>query len=405
MDLALKKSIEDLGTTFEEFKRTNEEIIQRTAKGAVEPLLKEKLDAIQDAMDQQEKTKESLDGLLNRVDAMEVKGGRPGQTQADKDREDHSKAFGDFLSKGTVSGLADIQMKATSIGSDPDGGFAIPQELETVIAELERDATPMRQVCRVMPVRSENYEKLFNLGGAGSGWVGETAARPETDSPQLAKVAPAFGELYANPASTQRSIDDMANVEGWLSAEVAREFAEQENLAFTSGNGTNKPKGILAATLSLDADAVRTFGELQYRVSSASASFTADDLIDLEYDLKSGYRGGARYMMSNGTLRIARKLKDGDGNYLWRPGLSEGQPSSLAGYGITENEDMPAVAGGANSMMFGDFMRGYLIVDVVGTRVLRDPFTNKPYVHFYTTKRVGGIVDDSQAIKVLQLAA
>ena len=406
MDAELKTAVEKLGHTFEEFKKNNDAIIAQKAKGVVDPLLVEQDAKMQGAMDDFSAQKTALEDLLSRVDDMEVKGGRPGQTQKEKDTEDHKKAFGDFLRKGAENGLSDLQVKATSIGSDPDGGYAVPQDLDSTISQLERDDTPMRQVCRVLPVSNENYEKLFNLGGAASGWVGETTARTITDSPTLAKVAPVFGEIYANPASTQRSLDDvMFSVEAWLATEVAREFAEQENVAFVSGNGTNKPSGILNATLSTDADGTRTFGEVQYRVSGTSAAFDGDDLIDIVYDLKAGYRRNGRWMLANDSLRLARKLKDTEGNYLWRPGLIEGQPASLIGYSITENEDLPAVAGGANSILFGDFMRGYLIVDVRGTRVLRDPFTNKPYVHFYSTKRVGGIVDDSQAIKVLQLGA
>lgn len=406
MDAALKKTIDDLGSAFEEFKKTNDERIAAGAKGVVDPLLEEKTAKINDAISLLDSQKTALDGLLARVDEMEVKGGRPGQTQKEKDSEEHKSAFGGFLRKGDVNGLADLQSKATSIGVDTDGGYAVPQDLDRMIYELELNATPMRQVCQVRKVSDEKYEKLFNLGGSASGWVGETAERPETGTPTMVKIAPKFGEIYANPASTQRSLDDvMFSVEEWLSADVAKEFAIQENTAFMSGDGVNKPSGILNATLSTDADAARTFGELQYRVSSSSAAFVGDDLIKVVYDLKSGYRQNASFMMTNDALLMARLLKDSDGNYLWRPGLTEGQPSALVGYRITENEYMPGIAAGANSLLFGDFMRGYLIVDVVGTRVLRDPFTNKPYVHFYTTKRVGGIVDDSQAIKVLQLAA
>jgi HK97 family phage major capsid protein len=194
------------------------------------------------------------------------------------------------------------------------------------------------------------------------------------------------------------------DAEGWLSAEVAREFAEQEGLAFLTGDGVNKPKGLLAYAMSTDNDAARAFGTLQKVHSGVAGDFTADDLIKLVYTLRKGFRAGASWMMPNTTVFKIRTMKDSEGNYLWRPGLEAGQPSLILGYGITENEDMPEVAADANAIAFGDFRRAYTIVDRIGTRVLRDPYTNKPNVGFYTTKRVGGMLTDSQAVKVLTLS-
>ena len=215
-----------------------------------------------------------------------------------------------------------------------------------------------------------------------------------------------MGEIYSNPQATQTSLDDIFfNAEEWLNSEVAREFSEKEGNAFLLGNGTNKPKGLLAYPLLTTADDVRAFGSLQKIISGAAGAFTGDKLIDLIHSLKAGYRANGKFMMGNLTVAYVRKLKDSEGNYLWRPGLEAGQPSSLLGYGITENEDMPDIAADANAIAFGDFKRAYTIVDRIGTRVLRDPYTNKPYVGFYTTKRVGGMLVDSQAVKVLTLSA
>ena len=215
-----------------------------------------------------------------------------------------------------------------------------------------------------------------------------------------------MGELYSNPQATQQSLDDIHfNVEQWLSEEVAREFAEQEGNAFLLGNGTNKPKGILAYDLDAAADKDRVFGKLQKLVSGAAGSFTGDNLIDLIYSTKKGYRKNAQFMMNTLTLCKARKLKDSEGNYLWQPWLQAGQPSTLLSHAIAENEDMPDAEADANAILFGDFKRGYAVVDRFGTRVLRDPYSNKPNVGFYTTKRVGGMLLDSNAIKVLALSA
>ncbi|WP_134638343.1 phage major capsid protein, partial [Pseudomonas aeruginosa] len=212
--------------------------------------------------------------------------------------------------------------------------------------------------------------------------------------------------LYANPQATQTSLDDMFfDAEGWLNSEVGREFSEKEGSAFLLGDGVNKPKGLLAYPFAVAGDKTRPYGTLQRLVSGNAGALNGDNLIDLVQAVKAGYRRAGVWMMNNLTVAYVRKLKDSEGNYLWRPGLEVGQPSSLLGYGITENEDMPDIAADANALAFGDFKRAYTIVDRIGTRVLRDPYTNKPYVGFYTTKRVGGMLVDSQAVKVLTLSA
>src|SRR5680860_1441856 len=324
---------------------------------------------------------------------------------AQSEQKEHKDAFLDFMKAGTEEGLRDLERKAMSIGSDPDGGYAVPEELDRNIYALQREATPMRAISTVQRVSNENYKKLVNLHGAASGWVGETAARTETGSPTLAELTPSFGEIYANPAATQRSLDDVFfDAEEWLAQEVAMEFSEKENLAFTSGNGTNKPKGILDYLSNTTADGTRAFGTLQQVNTGVSGDFAAADphniFIDAVYALKAAHRGNSRWVINKSALASVRKMQDGNGNLIWQPGLSEGQPQTLMGYPVTENEDMPNIAANSSSIAFGDFKRGYQIVDIVGTRVLRDPYTNKPYVHFYTTKRVGGHVVDLSLIHI-----
>ena len=399
----MKQIAQEMGETFHEFKKGIDERVDRLEKGQGIADVESKLDAMNDRFDE-------LENIKHQLEALEAKGNRPGKTGSDAEQNEYKEAFGKFLRKGSEDGLADLMAKATSVGTDADGGYAVPETLDTNILQLERDSVVMRSVCNQMSASNEEYKKLVNLGGAGSGWVGETAARPETSSPTLAQLAPVFGEIYANPAATQKSLDDlMFDVEGWLTSEVTQEFAEQENLAFTTGNGTNKPKGILSYTLSTDVDGTRALGEIQYRLSGTDSALGADDatavdnLLDLEIDLKAAYRNGAAFMMPRSVLRLVRKLRDTNGELIWRPGFETAGYSTLLGYRVVENEDLPAAGAESNSVLFGNFMRGYTIVDVRGTRVLRDPYTNKPYVHFYTTKRVGGFVTDSQAIKVLRL--
>lgn len=230
--------------------------------------------------------------------------------------------------------------------------------------------------------------------------------RSQTATSRLELIEPLMGEIYGNPQATQKMLDDaFFNVEAWINSELATEFAEQEEIAFTSGDGTKKPKGFLAYESTDETDKVRAFGKLQHIVSGEATAVTADAIIKLIYTLRKAHRTGAKFMMNNNSLFAIRLLKDTEGNYLWRPGLELGQPSSLAGYGIAENEQMPDIAADAKAIAFGNFKRGYTIVDRIGTRILRDPYTNKPFVGFYTTKRTGGMLVDSQAIKLLKIAA
>lgn len=354
---------------------------------------------------------ETLNGKLSELDELksaleeelkQVK--RPTGGPQSKAASEHKTAFIDFMRKGKDDGLRELERKALQVGVDEDGGYAVPEELDRTILNLLKDEVVMRQEATTITVGGANYKKLVNLGGTASGWVGETDARPETDASKLGQIEPFMGEIYGNPQATQTMLDDaFFNVEDWINSELAIEFAEQEEIAFTSGNGTKKPKGFLAYASSLDDDKTRAFGTLQHILSGAAAGVTADAIIKLVYTLRKVHRNGAKFMMNNNSLFAVRILKDSEGNYLWRPGLELGQPSSLAGYGVAENEQMPDIAADAKAIAFGNFKRGYTIVDRIGTRILRDPYTKKPFVGFYTTKRTGGMLVDSQAIKLLQI--
>lgn len=391
----VKEVAEALGKKFDEFKSVNDKRVE--ALESEKAKLAGQVEGLNEKLGELDQLKSALEKEI-----ADIK--RPGA--GGKDVSEHKAAFLQFVRKGKDDGLAELQAKALQTTVDADGGYAVPEELDRAILELLRDESPMRQVCNQITVSTPDYKKLISLGGAGSGWVGETDARPATGTPTLAQIAAYMGEIYANPQATQTSLDDMFfDAEGWLQTEVAREFAEREGNAFLLGNGTNKPKGLLAYTLSTDPDGTRDFGKLQKVHSGEAGKFDGDDLISLVYALKRGYRSNASWMMSGLTVTACRLLKDDQNNYLWQPGLQAGQPSTLLGYGIVENEDMPDVAADAYAVLFGDFRRAYTIVDRIGTRVLRDPYTNKPNVGFYTTKRVGGMLTDSQAVKVLTLSA
>jgi HK97 family phage major capsid protein len=281
-----------------------------------------------------------------------------------------------------------------------------PPELDRRIEQRLMAASPMRQIASVRQTSATVFRKPVSLGAA-SAWAAETGSRAETTAPTLDLLEFPAAELYAMPAATQTLLGDAyADVDEWLADEVEASFSAQESAAFVSGDGSNKPKGFLS--YDKIADASHAWDKIGFILSGADGAFAssdpADKLIDLVYSLKSQFRANARFVMNRRTVSAVRKLKDGDDNYLWSPGMA-GEAASLLGYPVTEIEDMPDMAEALFSIAFGDFRRGYLIVDRQGARVLRDPYSMKPYVLFYTTKRVGGGVQNFDAIKLMKFAA
>ncbi|MEL6413730.1 MAG: phage major capsid protein, partial [Pseudomonadota bacterium] len=277
------------------------------------------------------------------------------------------------------------------------------------IARELTEISPIRKIAQVVQTGTSGYRKLVATGGTASGWVSEIAGRPETDAPNFAEIAPPSGDLFANPAASQTMLEDTAfDVESWLASEIAIEFARAEGAAFVDGTGSNQPEGFLSAPNSTAEDGARPFGTVQYIGSGNASGFDAAPeikLIDLIHSLKAGHRQGASFVMNSATLATIRKLKTADGAFLWQPGMVEGQPDRLLGYPVVEAEDMPSVDSGEFPIAFGNFRHGYLIAEHSATNILRDPFSNKPFVHFYATKRVGGQVLDSNAIKLLKIEA
>jgi HK97 family phage major capsid protein len=403
MDVSeIKGLIEAQGRAFEEFKRTNDQRIAEVAKGNAVSDLEAKLATMSDAMSRIEAEKQALEARINKI----------GMSGAGDSRDDaqeaHKAAYLKWLRKGVEGDLSDLEAKALNVTTDADGGFAVPEEIDNEIQQTLINISPVRAVATVRQISTSDYKKLVSRRGAASGWVDEDDGRTATNTPVLAQVTPFMGEIYANPQATQTMLDDVFfDAEGWLAGEIADEFAYQEGVAFITGNGTKKPKGFLAYTTAATADSARAFGTIQHVLSGADGAFVAapnggNCLIDTVHALKAGHRAGAVWMMNSLTMATVRKLKDTDGAYLWRPGLELGAPSSLLGYAVIEAEGMPDIATDSLSIAFGNFAAGYLIVDRVGIRTLRDPYSNKPYVGFYTTKRVGGAVVDSEAIKIVK---
>lgn len=396
---------EELKALFEQFKKANDErLTQIEAKGHADPLLEVKVDKMNAGITDLEAK------IQARMDDIEARASRPGagMTDEEKAKAEYKVAFDAFARKGEFQA-------SLSVGSDPDGGYSVPIEVDSNILQLERNAVTMRRLASVVTLGTPNYTKLVNKGGASSGWVGETDARPETNTPQLAALTPFWGEIYANPGATQQMLDDGAfDVEAWLSSELAMEFSAQENAAFITGNGILKPKGFLTYAIALTADATRPFGTLQYVKTTEAAAFKAasatfnptDNLIDMQTALKPAFAGNATWLVNSSTLGTIRKFKDAvNGIYIYQPSMALGVPPTILGKPVEIDEDMPSIAANALPVAYGDFKRGYTIADRIGTRVLRDPFTNKPYIMFYTTKRVGGFLSNSQAIKILKVEA
>lgn len=380
-------------SAFEEFKVTNDNRLKELEqRGSTDVVVEDKLNRLNAALDGHK-------GALDRAMVERTRPALEGISFSGQGNDEYKEAFSSYVKRG--------EEKALSIGSNPDGGYLVPDETELEIARLLTDISPIRAIAGNRMVSTSVYKKPVSIAGPAVGWVGETGVRPETSSQTLAEISYPTMELYAMPAATSAFLDDAAvDVGQWIADEVNAAFAEQETNAFINGDGINKPTGFLSETSV--AEGSWSWGNIGYvPTGEAGALLTgaeSDALIDLVYSLKSGYRQNASWVMNRTTQATVRKLKDADGNYIWQPSLSPNGRATLLGFDLVEAEDMPDVAADATAIAFGDFRRGYLVVDRRGVNVLRDPFSSKPYVLFYTTKRVGGGVSDFDAIKLLKFA-
>ncbi len=366
---------------FEAFKDVNDrrlgEIEQKLSADVV---TRDKMDRINRAMDEQKKV---LDQMLLKK-ARPALGSPLGSSQGRElspEAEEHKAAFDAYVRRGDEAGLRELEAKAFSATAGADGGYLVPPETDNEIGRRVSVVSPMRALSTVRTVSTSVLKKPFATAGLSTGWVAETAARPQTATPQLAELSFPTMELYAMPAATQALLDDAAvDIEAWIAGEVDIVFAEQEGDAFIRGDGVNKPKGFL--TYTAVAENTWTWGNLGYVATGAAGAWKttapSDTLIDVIYALKAGHRQNGTFMMNRKTQSDVRKFKDADGNYLWRPPASAGQPASLMGFPIAEAEEMPDVGANALAVAFGDFRSGYLVVDRAGVRILRDPYSAKP---------------------------
>lgn len=372
----------EMMATFEAYKQANDaRLAEIEAKGESDPLLGEKL--------------QKLD---RRIDALSLKAARPVDGAGATEDPELNAAWSRYLRRGDESGLTQLDTKALSVGTDSQGGYVAPPELDRLIEARLQHSSPMRQIATVRQTSAGVYRKPVSLG-VGAQWAGETEARSETATAGLSLLEFPAGELYAMPAATQTLLEDAyADIDAWLADEVDAAFSLQESAAFVSGDGNGKPKGFLSYPL-VD-ESTHDWGQIGTIDGDLSQSDAGDQLIDLIHTPKSQFRVNGRFVMNRRTAASVRKLKDGDGRYLWVPGIG-GEAATILGYPVTELEDMPDIGGGQAAIGFGDFRRFYLIADRQGARVLRDPFSQKPYVLFYTTKRVGGGVQNFDAVKLM----
>lgn len=403
----IKKTIEALGRTFAEFKAANDTQIAELKKGKSDPVLAEKIENINAELSKISAIKAQLEALETSVARKEFAGG--GKTELDKVKAEHKAAFEKWFRKGgeaNLEAVKQLQVQAElSTLSDPDGGYLVaPAEFDSAIDRVAGTVSVMRRLATVRPVGTNEYKKLVNQGGATSGWVAEKESRTETDTPTIKEIAINTKELYAEPGCTQLSLDDSKmDLAAWLADEVSTEFAEEEGTAFITGDGVAKPHGIAGYTMIANAN--YAFGKVGYIAGGhATLLNNADKLVDLQHALKPVYRNGACWLMNDATCGKIRTLKDGDGNYLWRPGLETGKSDTLLGKPCEYDDNIADIGAGAYPLFFGNFKRAYLIIDRMGIRILRDPYTSKGNVLFYTTKRVGGGIICFEAIKALKIA-
>lgn len=433
--LEIKKIIESQGQAWEEFKKTNDEILKAKADGKAFGDLETKLAKISADMDK-------LAELKSEFDAVVAKLQRPGnELKADEALAVEVKGFNDmmraeFQSKGkaipapldvegyrqyksgffklvagvAIDSLSSDERKAMIAGSDPDGGYLLPHSTVGRMVSKLYEQSAMRQLASVQTISTDKIEGIVDNNEADAGWVSEIGTRSDTNTPQVGKWEIQAHELYAMPKISQKLIDDAAtDVEGWLAGKVADKFARVEGTAFCTGTGVGQPRGLYAYTTAATADDTRAWGTFEHVVTGANGDFhttKADPLQDLIGAFKDQYLNGAQWHMRREVRTKIRKMKEATSDrYLWEPSLQAGQPDRLLGYGVRIDQYIPAIATNSLSLAFGDFKEAYTIVDRIGVRTLRDPYTAKPYIVFYSTKRTGGGAINFEAVKFLKFSA
>jgi HK97 family phage major capsid protein len=403
----LKGIVEDIQRGWKEFRETNDQRLAEIEKrGQADAQTEEKL----------AKINADLSAMQDQITAfrrLPMPGAGGERELAEEDRQYREAFFGrDGLVRRGVEGnirelAKKLKTRAMYTGSDPDGGYWVPPDTTGRIVAKIYETSPIRQYAQVDPIGSDALEGPIDNDEAGAGWVGETETRTETTTPDLGQWRIEAHEMYAEPKITQRLLDDAVyDVEGWLQRKVAQRMSRLENTGFITGNGIKKPRGLFSYTTAATADSSRAWGTPEHLATGVSggwpASAPADKLVDMVYLLKAAYRQGAVWVTYRTMVAEIRKFKDGQGQYLWAPGLAAGQPQSILSFPVAEMEDVPVKAADSLSIGFGNLKEAYQIVDRLGIRTLRDPYTAKGWVKFYTTKRVGGGMVNFEAFKFMK---
>lgn len=429
----LKKTLDGIASAWEAFKAKHEQEVAELKKGGADYITKDELSKVNTA----------LDDLLAQKDAIELKVNRlklSGTADQGVDVAKQVKAFNDNLRAHAISQgrqapvdqspeqmaayksaaltlvrrgkVAGEEEKAMSVGSDPDGGFLVPADMSGRIVTRLFDTSPIRQYANVVTISSDRLEGVRDIDEADAGWVGEVASRTSTTTPQVGKWEIVAHELYANPQVTQKLLDDAGfDIETWLANKIADKMGRKEATAFVAGTGVNQPQGFCSYSTAATADGSRAWGTIEHVVSGTNGGFTtsstlngSEKLIDLIQAFKTGYLQNARWFTTREVLAAIRKFKDTQNQYIWQPGLQAGQPATVLAYPVVLCQDMPALSANGLSLALADMQQAYTIVDRLGMRTLRDALFNKPYVGFYTIKRTGGAVVQSEAIKFLKFS-
>lgn len=401
-----KALIAALTTGFEEFKRTHAAELAEIKAGKTDVVTTDKLDKINSTLTDLEK---AIDDQAKASAGALLAGGTAKPAPVDAE---YTNLFGTYMRRGgreQEEKLAALQVgprAAMTEGSNPDGGYTTPIEWDRTVTGRLKLISPIRAESQVISISTAGFTKLFTDRQVGSGWVGETASRPATSTPQFTSLAFGLGEIYANAAASQTLLDDSEiDIEGWLTGEIETEFSRQEGIAFLSGDGNVKPYGVLTYVTGAANAARHPWGDIKTVNSGAAGGLTTDGVVSTVYALPAMYEPNAKFFLNRSSLGAVRKLKDGMGNYIWQPTYVAGQPSTLLGRPVVDVPDMPNIAAGNVAALFGDMRETYLVIDRIGVRVLRDPYTNKPFICFYVTKRVGGGVQNPDAMKAIVISA
>lgn len=414
------QKVHDINSNFEELKKDLKQAHEQMAtKSHVDGLLKEKMERINDAITKAEDAKDAAEKAQAMANALvkaresfaeDVKAGKRKPTDPNI-----KAALNNFIRKGDQHltpkeiDLLEMHTKSLSSGSDPSGGYAVTPEMDNEITRIIYETSPMRQVCEVKQISSDQFERLQRIDLAASGWADRDASDSTAPSttPTFKKISVKAWKQWAEPIISQDLIDDaFIDVEGELTLSLATQFELTENTAFVSGNGVGQPMGFLsygAGSWNSSTPNLPDWGTIEQIVSGDANNLTYAGIVNLVYALKAGYQERAVFLANRLTVAKMRLIVDGIGRPLWQPGMGP-EPAEFMGYPVIKAADMPLVASSALALAFGDFSRGYLIVDRVGTRILRDPFTQKPFIKFYTTKRVGGGVTNFEAIKLQKIS-